>query len=139
MFLVRLFLVLIALMLVSCDTLESRLEDRVGSRWAALSSGDMIGVYAFFSPEYRKLNSVDLFAQKMGSSVKWRSVSVESVSITNDEIARVRLSVEYELSFPTAGGMQFGESLGAINSTVDEFWVYRAGEWWYASKVAAGL
>lgn len=139
MFLQRSTLVFFVLMLVSCGSLESQLEERVSARWAALSSGDMIGVYAFFSPEYRKLYSVDSFVKKMGGSVEWKSVSVDTVSIEDDEVAKVTLSVVYALSLPTVGGAELGKSLGDITSSVEEFWVYRSGEWWYASKVTASL
>lgn len=135
----------VSIFLLSCEKKETglnekqvgiskvSLEVRVSSRWDALVSNKLDQVYLFHSPARRKLYSFGQFQGGIGSSVEWLSASLRSAAI-NGNRADVFVDVQHRLLLPGAQGERFNSSVGSINSSVHEVWLWEDGEWWYIGK-----
>jgi hypothetical protein len=114
----------------SATTQEEALAARVSARWDAMIRRDFAQAYEFLSPSYRALFPLEHMRGLTGSSVNWRSIDIESISIAG-ETASVILSLDYRLTLPPAAGLGPGEDFGVLTKHIEETWVNRDGEWWY--------
>lgn len=117
---------------------ESALKVRVDSRWKDLKETNLDKVYEYYSPEYRKLHSLDLFKSSIGVSVEWVAVIIDKVDIDGKH-AKVKTNITYRLRLPGAIGEQFGAEMGELDKVGKENWVWRTGQWWFADEISKGL
>ena len=117
---------------------ESALKERVNSRWEDLKQRRLDKVYEYYSPEYRKLHSLEEFKSSIGVSVEWVAVVINKVSIEGKH-AKVQTNITYRLRLPGAIGEQFGAEMGEIDKAGSENWVWRTGQWWFADEIKKGL
>lgn len=140
-------LLVVLFLLVSCGSSENKessvgsedaLKVRVDSRWKDLKEGRLDKVYEYYSPEYRKLRSLESFKSSVGVSVEWVAVMINKVDIDGKH-AQVKTNITYRLRLPGAVGEQFSAEMGEIDKVGSENWVWRAGQWWFADEINKGL
>lgn len=109
---------------------QQRLHARVSERWEALIAGDPEKAYSFFSPAYRALFSLERYRREQGKKVDWISIAVADSSIVGDR-AKVDLVLRYRLALPPGVGL---DDLGVLSTDMTEVWLWKDGDWWYASE-----
>lgn len=107
---------------------DEYIAERATQRWKALVDGDFKEAYAFESPGYRKAKSLDYFRKQFGGWVAWTGASVMHVKHKADQLAEVRIHLEFE-SF-----QRQTESMQKDASYFNEKWIYIDNDWWYVSK-----
>jgi len=121
---------LAALALAGCDTVKkeedaSVIKEKAVQRWEFLIAHQAEKAYDFLSPGYRQTKSRDAYAQEMNSrGVRWSKVNYGSQECEAD-VCKVRLSVDYSLSF--------GGPAGTVKSMapLKETWVHIGGKWYF--------
>lgn len=104
------------------------LEQRVAAKWDALIRKDFEAAYAFTSPSYRKLYSLNSFMSNFGAAADWRRIEVIDVDFKGDDAATVGINIQFVHSNP-----QTGKPLD-MKTYVKEPWVRVDGQWWYVMK-----
>ncbi len=105
------------------------LKERAEARWDALIKGDIEKAYAYTSPEYRSVVSLQQYMGKYGRVINWRMAQVANVSYDESTVATVSVEVTYRVGFPGLGG----ESI-ETQKAISEKWIYKDREWWYTSN-----
>lgn len=124
-------MLLIAAAQADAQAHEQALQQRVEARWDALLERDYESAYAFFSPTYRAVFSLEQFmrGQQTGLPVVDAEVAEIKIGDPNDgsEISRATavVNVAYQASLSESVGMT------DIINTYREQWLRRDGEWWY--------
>lgn len=103
----------------------AELEKRVAAKWGALIRGDFEAAYAFASPEYRRLYSLDSFKSKFGGKVRWQRIEIVKVDFKGDDAATVSFNLYFVYHPPQAE-----ESLD-MRTYNQESWVRSGGQWWF--------
>ena len=116
---------------VSTVDQEELLRERVDSRWANIKSRNFDTVYTYFSPVYRKINTLESYRRKTGSVVDWTSVEINDVTIS-ENVASITINASYRLALPS--GMSLGKSVGEVSKRIDERWIFKENQWWYVPK-----
>jgi len=104
------------------------LEQRVIARWDALIKKDFAAAYAFTSPAYRKLYTLNSFKSKFGNKAGWKRVEVVNVDFKGDNAAIVSIILHFV--YYTA---QMDKPLD-MKTHIQESWVREDGQWWYLMK-----
>lgn len=107
---------------------RSALEQRVLAKWDALIRKDFAAAYAFTSPGYRSLFSLDAFKRGFSiGKVAWQRVEVTGVDFKGDNAATVGIKIYFVYHQTQA------ENLNAVEMTTHtkESWVHVDGQWWY--------
>lgn len=109
----------------SVETRQAALKQRVMDRWDALIRKDFAAAYAFTSPEYRKLFSLNNFKGQFGNKTSWQRVEVIKVDFKGDDAATVGITLHFAYYPPQAV-----KALD-MKTYVNESWVFVDGQWWY--------
>lgn len=102
---------------------EQQIKARAEARWDALARGDFAAAYAFETPAFRAITSLEAFRSKYGHQVRWYGAQVREVK-RKDKVAEVLLWVEYEVPMPN--GESHKNRRGA-----KETWILKDGNWWF--------
>jgi hypothetical protein len=105
------------------------LTERAEARWAALIKRDIEKAYAYTSPEYRNVVSLQQYGGKYGRVVNWRMARVVKVSYDGPAVATVTVDVTYRTGILGSGG----EAI-ETRRPIPEKWIYKDREWWFASN-----
>lgn len=110
---------------------EQALQQRVEARWDALLERDYESAYAFFSPTYRAVFSLEQFMRGQQSGVPVVDAEVAEIEIgdPNDGSETSHATAIVNVAHQTS----LSESIGMtdIINTYREQWLRRDGEWWY--------
>ncbi len=101
------------------------LERRVSGKWDALIRKDFEVAYAFTSPAYRNLYSLNRFKSKFGGKVGWRRIEIADVAFNGDNAATVSLYLHFVYHPPQV------EKSFNMRTSIQESWVRLDGQWWY--------
>lgn len=108
---------------------SQNLKMRAEARWEALIKGDLQQVYAFMSPEYRNVVSLQQFKSRYGRTVEWRLARVDDIRYDSPTVVSVMMGVTYRTYLPGARGEPFDN-----RRTLTEKWLLKDGEWWYIDQ-----
>jgi hypothetical protein len=101
---------------------EKQVAERSAAYWSARSKNDFAAAYAFATPAYRKLHTVEKFRMQFGAGVAIRRGEAVKVQCEEQKCsARVKLSTTPVLP---------GVNLGTIDTYLDEVWLLEDGQWW---------
>lgn len=109
-------------------TVENNLKRRALARWQHLIDGEIDSVYQYASPNYRKLYTKEQFTEHFNSAVKWKSVEVLKMSVSDNSV-KIVLNIAYKL--PPQLDLERQSSLGTLNKEIEENWVKIDNEWWH--------
>lgn len=109
------------------EQIEQQLSARVNARWEAVIAGDFEKAYAFETPAYRSVLSLQQYKARFGSAVDWKNARVVSIKYDQDHVAAVTVAVEYEAVVSLAGVVRSVREM-------PEKWLYSDAQWWYISK-----
>jgi len=125
------FLVLISLLLVACDSNETKVKEVAQKRWAALIAGDFGSAYDFYSESYQ--NTVDLqsFRKNTKGVGLWKKADVQAVDCNQKEKG-CQVKVKVTVALKMRGIPQPVET----NSILQETWVNEGllSDWRYVKK-----
>jgi hypothetical protein len=107
---------------------DEYIVERATQRWKALVDRDFKKAYAFESPGYRKAKSLDYFKKQFGGWVEWTGASVMHVKRKSEQIAEVRIHLNYD------SYQRHDDSMQNASSYFNEKWIYTDRNWWYVSK-----
>jgi hypothetical protein len=107
---------------------ESELRERAQQRWDAVVKKDFTKAYSFETPEYRKENSAETFAQQFGRMVRWHMATVEELRYHRDNEAELVIGLDYSFSLP--GSDETVRTTGRFK----EIWVLLGDQWWRRSE-----
>jgi len=110
------------------QTQQALLEQRATARWDALIRKDFKAAYAFNSPSYRGLYSLDSFRSRFGQKVAWRRIEVVDVEFKGEDAADVGINLFFGYPHPQA------EKILEMKTYIQEPWVRVDGQWWYFLK-----
>ncbi len=102
---------------------------RAEARWDALIKGDLEKVYAYTTPEYRTVVSLQQDKGKYGRVLSWRMARAVNVSYDAPTVATVSVEVTYRVDLPGTGGEMI-----ETQKAITEKWIYTDREWWYTSS-----
>ena len=105
------------------------LKERAEARWDALIKEDVEKAYAYTSPEYRSVVSLQQYKGKYGRVIDWRMARVANVSYNESTVATVSVEVTYRVDVPGTGGKSI-----ETQKAISEKWIYKNREWWYTSN-----
>lgn len=108
---------------------KQQLKQRAESRWEALIKGELQLVYAFMSPDYRNVVSLQQFKSRYGRTVEWRLARIDDIRYDSPTVASVMMGVAYRTMLPGARGDMFEN-----RKTLTEKWLFKDGEWWYIDQ-----
>ena len=117
-----------AVILAGCATFapstpEAAVEQRATAYWKARQAGQINKVYAFSTPSYRKVRTLEQFKLQFGTAAAGRAVEVRKVTCEAEKcVARIKLSVTPALA---------GIKVGNIDTYLDETWLLEDGQWWH--------
>lgn len=117
-----------ALATEEAQTQQALLKQRATARWDALIRKDFKAAYAFNSPSYRELYSLDSFRSRFGQKVAWRRIEVVDAVLKGEDAATVGLYLYFGYSHPQA------EKTFEMKTYIQETWVRVDGQWWYLLK-----
>lgn len=109
------------------EQVERQLAARVQARWDAMIAGDYEKAYAFETPAYRSVFSIQQYRARFGDAVTWKSARVLSSEYDQSHMASVSVAVEYEAVVSLAGNLRSVR-------VMPEKWLYSDGAWWYISQ-----
>ncbi|MBN9576711.1 MAG: hypothetical protein J0H16_22685 [Alicycliphilus denitrificans] len=115
-----------ALALAGCATLggtpEQIVAQRAGEYWKARQSGDYAKAYAFTTPSYRKLHSVEQYRLQFGQGATIQGAEVVKVDCETEKCtARIKINAAPAL---------VGVNVGTIATHLSETWLLQDGQWW---------
>ena len=105
---------------------EELVKERATARWEALVERRFSDAYAYLSPGYRELTSVNDYVTAMSNRpVRWERADVTKASCEPD-VCMVNVLMTYSLNMPQPG-------VGRIQSYsgIDEQWLQIDGEWFH--------
>lgn len=111
------------------ETQKQQLKVRAEARWEALIKGDLQQAYAFMSPDYRNVVSLQQFKSRYGRTVEWRLARIDDIRYDSPTVASVMMGVTYRTMLPGARGDMFEN-----RKILTEKWLYKDGEWWYIDQ-----
>jgi len=128
----KLALLLAVLILTGCEKAED-LEASVNSRWQAIVDKDYTVAYEYFSPGYKKVESLDGFKLRMLTAqlnMKWSKGTFKEAACASEDVCEVAAEVVYDFTFSkrSMGGIE------NIPSQVKENWIKIDGKWFYVPK-----
>lgn len=109
------------------EQVERQLAARVQARWDAVIAGDYEKAYAFETPAYRSVFSMQQYRGRFGDAVTWKGARVLSSKYDKSHMASVSVAVEYEAVVSLAGNIRSVR-------VMSEKWLYSDGAWWYISQ-----
>ena len=107
---------------------DEYIAERALQRWNALIDGDFKKAYEFESPGYRKSKSLDYYRKQFGGWVAWTGARVMHVKRLSDQLAEVRIHLEFDSYQSQTQSMQKDASY------FNEKWIYTDDNWWYVSN-----
>jgi hypothetical protein len=124
-------LCIVAFGLTSCKDPIKSIEDRSVHRWQSIINSDYETAYGYFSPAYRKTETIESFKLRMTKaklSVQWKSAEFNSKKC-EDTVCEVKVNLLYKYSFPQ-------KAMGdvEIETAVDENWINKDGNWYFLPK-----
>ena len=111
-------LFILAMLLFSCAKTEQP-DKRALARWEAMIGGDWVAAYAFETPGYREVYTLNQYRNAFGGAVAWESirfVGVENIDAQNVSV-KLDLASTYE-NMP-------------LLTPITERWLKKEGEWWH--------
>lgn len=138
--LVLLLAALLATLLLGCAAMEPKDDEgwydsqrkilavRADARWKARIEGDLKAEYAFLSPAYRGVVSMQQYRGRIGRDADWRMARVLDIRYDSPTVASVMVEVTYRIMIP--GNPEMVESVHVAT----EKWLYIDGGWWYTAK-----
>ena len=109
------------------EHVERQLAARVQARWDALIAADYEKAYAFETPAYRSVFSIQQYRSRFGDAVTWKNARALSSKYDESHMVSVSVAVEYEAVVSLAGNVRSVRVMA-------EKWVYSDGAWWYVSQ-----
>ncbi len=107
---------------------DEYIAKRAEQRWKALVEGEFKKAYEFESPGYRKAKSLKYFKKQFGGWVEWTGATVKGIKRKSDDVAEVRIQLEYE------SYQKWSDSMQKSASNFSEKWIYTDRNWWYVSN-----
>ncbi len=80
------------------------LKERAEGRWAALIKRDMDKVYAYNTPAYRDVVTLQQFQGKYGRAVNWTVAEAQDIRYDAPTVASVSVEVTYQMAMPGVRG-----------------------------------
>jgi len=112
---------------------SAALEKRVTERWHFMEEKDFSNVYAYASPNYRRIFSKSMYLNKFSYSVDWELTGVDILNY--DAQAAVASVAVRVMSKPTKQTSSASIAMGALPVTLHEQWMLVDDEWWHSTKV----
>lgn len=105
------------------STPEQTVQKRATEYWQARITGKFEKAYAFSTPAYRQLKTVDQFRLQFGPGVSVQGAEVVNVVCESQKCtARVKLNAQPVLVVA---------KLGTIPVYIDDIWLLEDGQWWH--------
>jgi hypothetical protein len=107
------------------ESQKALLTQRAQARWDAIIRRDFGGAYAYLTPAYRDVVSLQQYERQFGRSADWRLARVANINYDSPMVASVSVEVTYRFVLL--------EKVGEVESTkiLNEKWLYKDGGWWY--------
>ena len=121
-----------ALAMVGCTgmgtpaTPEIQVKQRASERWEAMRAKNFRSAYAYLSPGFRALHTLDEYVQNMGDGNAWLETDVVGVTC-EQQVCRATVRIGVAPPIPR----KFGDK---ITTHVYEDWVLVGSEWWFNQK-----
>ncbi|MFV0275571.1 MAG: hypothetical protein ACK5HY_00050 [Parahaliea sp.] len=112
--------------------LARQLEQRVRERWQARIDRDYDSLYAFSTPNFRKVFPRQLYVKGFSYGLDWELTGVEILNY--DGRAAVASVAARVMSRPTKQTSQASFQAGAVPMTIIEQWLYVDDQWWYSAN-----
>ncbi len=134
---INLYIMCAVLILAGCKDSIEDIDSKAVKRWEAIIASDYDKAYAYFTPGYKKTESIESFANKITNSkmrVEWKSVKFLGKTCETEKLCEVKLELLYKYQFPR-------KSLGEIElpSTITEKWLLKDGKWSFLPKLDSGV
>lgn len=110
--------------LETAEDRETALRERVQTYWQHKVNKDFAEAYLMETPEVRKETGLTNYITGMGGGVIWMGVKVESVSMEEEDFARVWINLTYALF-----GMYAPKN--GITRTLPDCWKRVDGQWYH--------
>jgi len=129
----RLPFCLLLVMVGACGTItplapEDVVARRAQDRWDALIKGDIDAAYAYLSPAYRRMKSLESYKRGIFGVGIWQKAEVDRVVCERLDVCSVTVLVTTRLALPRIGTPM--ES----TTPVYERWIRERDQWWYVPK-----
>ena len=105
------------------STPEEAVRERAQARWRALLAGKPEQAYQFLSPASRAVMSFERYRASLGGMAAWKSAEVFKVVCAQADRCTASIKVTYEPALRR-------NTLGTIETSVEEIWLLDAGQWW---------
>ena len=105
---------------------EQAVSERSVERAELLMRGDYESAYAYTTPGYRSLESVDDYAGRWLGASMWEEASVAKVACDGEPVERCQVALKILLQMPQAG---------LITTHLQETWVLSKGKWYLFQDV----
>ncbi len=109
------------------DSQRAVLTERAEARWQARMKQNIEAEYAYLSPAYRAVVSLQQYKGRVGNVIEWRLARVKDILYDSPTVASVSVEVTYR--FTVRDGTEMESSRILI-----EKWLYMDGGWWYTAK-----
>lgn len=111
------------------EAIKQQLAFRAESRWKALIKKDIDGAYAYLSPSYRRLHTLESYKSKFSNAIAWDSVKINSIDL-DGESAKVKIEIKYPMPFANSS-TALSSSSDLISKDLEESWILVDNNWWY--------
>ncbi|TDR20808.1 hypothetical protein [Marinicella litoralis] len=133
----NLYIMIGILMLTGCKDSIEDIDTKSVKRWEAIIASDYDEAYSYFTPGYKKTETVESFANKLTNAklrVEWKAVKFVEKSCESEEICDVKLELTYKYKFPR-------KAMGEIElpSVITEKWMLKDGKWSFLPKLDYGV
>ena len=129
-----LMLVALGLLMAACASTppapEQTVEQRAQARWDHLIAGEAAEAWAFYTPGYRQITSLQEFdAWLKGRPIRWLAAEVQEGECDDPDRCIVVTSVTYR-----APNAPTGINEMRMTRDIEEEWIRLDGQWWYVQN-----
>jgi len=121
-------LVLAACASVGSGNAPDLVHQRASERWQALVAGEFSRAYAYNTPSFRAVVSLDSYRNRFGAAIVWLGAEVVGVDCPQTDKCTAHLRIDYK--------PLLSKKIGDKMSTyVDETWLSEGGQWWFFQDI----
>lgn len=115
--------------LIACvDNEKNKLDNRVLNYWNAKITHDFKTAYGFLTPGMRKIESVQSYVMRMGTSkINWINAKIVNKKCSQPDLCEVSILIEYEYQFNVPGA---GNNKIQVETPSNEKWILKDNMWY---------
>ena len=134
---IKLLIMTGVLVLAGCSDSIEDLDSKSVKRWEAIIDSEYEKAYEYFTPGYKKTESLAAYASKIANAkvrVEWKSAKFIGRDCESEVKCEVELEVLYKYSFPR-------KSMGELEvpTKIVENWINKNGKWYFLPKLKKGV